>query len=48
MNVALFVPAFALVAGVAAPHAACWLVADLVLEHVGIPFVDRRAHGDGR
>ena len=40
MMLTMLLPCFTVVGSIAALHCAWWAVGDLVLEHVGIPFLD--------
>jgi hypothetical protein len=40
MTLAMLLPCFTFLGSIAALHFAWWVLGDLILEHVGIPFVD--------
>jgi hypothetical protein len=40
MTLTMLLPCFTVLGSIAAMHVAWWALGDLVLEHVGIPFLD--------
>ena len=48
MTLAMLIPCFTVFGSIAAMHLVWWVLGDLVLEHVGIPFIDSGVPTRGR